>query len=381
MNATLYAMDALQTGTGFMMACLLGILFGFFLEQAGFGSSRRLTGIFYFKDMAVLKVMFTAVVVAMVGYHYLVALGWLRPAHVYMLDTYWLAQIIGGLIFGAGFVMGGWCPGTAVVGVASAKLDALVFLAGVVLGSVLFNELFFIVRPIYESLHGGTLFLYDSLNVPRNWLILIFALIAIAMFTGSSWIERLSGIWPGPSPARLRRRVLAASALALAAAGLLVTPERTPRISAGGFPAGFLSEVAGAEDHIDAMELSRLITAGNPGLVVVDLRSPEEYDQFHLRGAIHIPLERLPAEADARLPRDGLVVLYSNGTTHAAQAWLELRHWGWTNARVLTDGLLGFWRECLTPPSLSGLIDEQTSKGQFAAFAARKAFFDRDLTH
>ena len=142
MIGTLYAMDMLQGGVGFMMSGLIGILFGFFLEQAGFGSSRKLTAIFYLRDMAVLKVMFTAVVVALLGYRYLVATGWLMPGQVHVLDTYWGAQMLGGLLFGVGFVVGGWCPGTAFVGLASAKVDALVFLVGAVLGSVFFNELF-----------------------------------------------------------------------------------------------------------------------------------------------------------------------------------------------------------------------------------------------
>ncbi|MCJ7818423.1 MAG: hypothetical protein MUP25_01230, partial [Syntrophales bacterium] len=75
MNTTLFAAGTLQTGVGFMMSGLIGIMFGFFLEQAGFGSSRKLTGVFYFRDMAVIKVMLTAVIVAMVGYQYLVAFG------------------------------------------------------------------------------------------------------------------------------------------------------------------------------------------------------------------------------------------------------------------------------------------------------------------
>ena len=61
------------------------------------------------------------------------------------------AQIVGGLIFGVGFVMGGWCPGTAAVGLASGRLDALVFLAGAGIGSVLFNEMFGLLKGIYPG--------------------------------------------------------------------------------------------------------------------------------------------------------------------------------------------------------------------------------------
>lgn len=375
MNGTLYALDLLQSSGGFMIAGLIGILFGIFLEQAGFGSSRKLTAVFYFRDMAVLKVMLSAVVVCLVGYRYLVALGWLSPHHIYMLDTFWLAQIVGGLIFGTGFVMGGWCPGTAFVGLASAKLDALVFLVGVMLGSILFNEIFFLIRPLYEGMPGGTLFLYDSLGFSEKSVILAACLIAVIVFALLSLFEK--GRTPSGtlSTDGWKRHTAAAAVLVLFAAGLFIMPERPPQSVTAPAREDYLRQVAQARDHVDPLELAERIMKGEPGLVVVDIRPGGDFAAFHLRGAINLPLDAFSREADAKLPRDGAVILYSNGTTHAAQAWLELRHWGWTNVKILTDGLLGFWRECLTPPSLSIAMDEASSKKALAEFQARRDYF------
>jgi len=375
MSGTLYAMDLLQSGTGFMIAGLIGILFGFFLEQAGFGSSRKLTAIFYFRDMAVLKVMFTAVIVALLGYRYLVAMGWLIPDQVHALDTYWWAQILGGLVFGVGFVVGGWCPGTAFVGLASAKLDALVFLVGAVAGSVLFNELYGLVQPIYEGMHGGTLYLYQSLNISPNLLILAFCLVAIAAFAASTLLERRIGKLPRAGRASTKRHAIAAVVLILFALGLFITPERTAEVQAEAGRTGFVEEIFRAEDRLDPLELADLLMDGTSEVTVVDLRTPGEYEDFHIRGAINVPLGRLGREANERLPRSGLIVMYSDGTTHAAQAWMQLRGWGWKNVRVLTDGLLGFWRDCLTPPSLTGLTDKERASERFSRFKARKEFF------
>lgn len=375
MSGTLYATNLLQTGAGFMTSCLVGILFGLFLEQAGFGSSRRLTGIFYFRDMTVLKVMFTAIAVALIGYHYVVGFGWLAPEQIYMLDTYWPAQVIGGLVFGAGFVIGGWCPGTALVGIASARLDALVFLGGVALGSIFFNELFTLIRPIYEGMHGGTLFLYDSLNLAPKTAIFFFSLVAVAAFMVSSLVETRFGRLPKAPGGTWKRHGIAAAVLILFAGGLFLTPDHPPVTSAGVPRPGYLMEIARAEDHMDPTDLADLIMKGDPNLIVVDLRSPEAFRQFHLRGAINIPLERLSTEAGHRLTRDRQIILYSNGTTHAAQAWLEMRHWGWSNVKVLMDGLLGFWRDCLTPPSLSGPTDQAVSGDQRSVFASRRLYF------
>jgi thiosulfate/3-mercaptopyruvate sulfurtransferase len=126
---------------------------------------------------------------------------------------------------------------------------------------------------------------------------------------------------------------------------------------------------------VDPLELADLLMKGEKGVLLVDLREPEAYGRFHLRGALNIPLEELTAQAGTRLPKDTRIVLYSNGTTHAAQAWLQLRHWGWTDVKVLTDGILGFWRECLTPSSLAGSIDDVSAGKQYAAYLARRNFF------
>ena len=113
---TFYNLDALGTPQAFLLALLIGIGFGFALDRAGFSSSRRLAGVFYFTDMAVVKVMFTAMLTAMLGLSYLSAAGWLSFDRVFLMPTIYGAQVVGGLIFGVGFVMGGWCPGTAASG-------------------------------------------------------------------------------------------------------------------------------------------------------------------------------------------------------------------------------------------------------------------------
>jgi len=90
------------------MAVLLGFLFGFVLERAGFSSALKLTAQFYFKDFAVLKVMFTAIVVAMLGIVFLSLVGWLNMGQVYVPATFLWPQLVGGLLLGAGFIVGGY---------------------------------------------------------------------------------------------------------------------------------------------------------------------------------------------------------------------------------------------------------------------------------
>ncbi len=87
----------------------LGILFGFFLERGGLGNPKKLVGLFYLKDFTVLQVLFTAIVVASIGLVVgLGALGVVDLGQIAVPPTYLWPQILGGLILGAGFVVGGY---------------------------------------------------------------------------------------------------------------------------------------------------------------------------------------------------------------------------------------------------------------------------------
>ena len=95
-----------------LIALLIGIGFGISLEQAGFSSSRKLAGMFYGYDTTVIKVFFTAAIVALIGSQLLSFFGLLDLTKVYVNEYYVAASIVGGIIMGAGFIMGGFCPGT-----------------------------------------------------------------------------------------------------------------------------------------------------------------------------------------------------------------------------------------------------------------------------
>ena len=139
-------MEPLTTTPGFpeslslLIAFLIGIGFGFALEQAGFSSSRKLAGMFYGYDTTVIKVFFTAAIVAMLGSQIMSYTGMLDLSRVYVNEFYAGASIVGGIIMGAGFVMGGFCPGTGICAASIGKIDAIVFLIGGLLGAFIFAE-------------------------------------------------------------------------------------------------------------------------------------------------------------------------------------------------------------------------------------------------
>jgi len=170
---------------------VLGVLFGFVLERAGFGSAKKLSAQFYLGDMAVLKVMFTGIITAMLLVYWTVGAGALDFERLWVNPTYLGSGILGGLLFGVGFLVGGYCPGTALVSMATLKLDGLFFVLGVLGGIGIFG---FSIAPLdhfwNHSGAYGTLTLFDWLEVSPPVVVLLAVLMALGMFVGGEAVER-----------------------------------------------------------------------------------------------------------------------------------------------------------------------------------------------
>lgn len=198
--ATFFSDGRLGTSAAFVAAGLIGLSFGFWLERAGFGSSRKLTSIFYLEDFTVLKVMFTAIVTALLGLQLLRTAGAVPPGAVHLLDTFAGAQAVGGLLFGVGFVMGGWCPGTALVGAASGKGDALVFLGGAGAGSLLYAALLPSLGALPSAGACGGCTLPQRLGLSTGVTVLLVVVVALLAFAGAEHLERRRrGAAPAPA--------------------------------------------------------------------------------------------------------------------------------------------------------------------------------------
>jgi len=173
------------------MAILLGMGFGFVLERAGFGSGCKLTAQFRLTDWSVFKVMFTAIVFAAVGIYVLGLAGVLQPQALYVPIPYLWAIAVGGALIGVGFAVGGYCPGTAAVGLTTGRIDALVFFAGLLVGTWLFAAFF----PQLEALTTAGEFtggdrLPEALGVPE-WLVLaVLVAAAVGVYFLGDWFER-----------------------------------------------------------------------------------------------------------------------------------------------------------------------------------------------
>ena len=346
---TFYFSGALNSPLALLLSLLIGIAFGIVLELAGFGSSKRLSGIFYFKDMAVLKVMFSAVIVAMIVVSYGKAFGLLNAGNIYFLNTVYIAQIFGGLIFGIGFVVSGWCPGTGAVGLASGKIDALVFLFGVLIGSIMYNEVFPVVSFLANQ-NSGVVFAYSTLGLSEATLAFIMTLIAVLCFWGCEYIEGRRNpniIRPGGLFLKVFSLLLIVSAFGLFA---VQTDDGVQAFSTFQ-EKKIIDSIQAGLDHISPEELANRIVAGDQSVVLIDIRTPEEFNHFNIRTSKNIQLPNLYTNLQP-YKNKGIIILYSNGMTHPSQAHDSLMRQGFSNVYILTDGIKGYIKKCLKPVSL-----------------------------
>lgn len=325
----------------YSLFAIIGFFFGYVLESSGFGNSKKLAAQFYFKDMTVLKVMFGAIVTAMVLIFTMVGLGLLDYNQVWVNPTYMSSGILGGLIMGVGFIVGGFCPGTSLVAMATRKIDGLFFVIGGLTGIFLFGE----TEQFYDlwwnySGYLGRLTIMDWLDLPAGVVVTGVVCMALFMFWGAEQLERIFGKRDLKQEPRLRYAG-AAALLALAVSVIFLgeadTMEKWTRIAQQKEPV-----LTNREVQIHPGEL--LSTIGNDLLktVVIDVRPENEFNLFHIEGSTNIPLADLPAHVTEFLAEhqaNTVFVVVSNNEAAATDAWKMLTAESVSNVYILEGGI------------------------------------------
>ncbi|MBC8259842.1 MAG: YeeE/YedE family protein [SAR324 cluster bacterium] len=188
--APLAKMGLISADVNMILAGVLGFAFGLILERAGFGSAHRLVMQWFGRDWSVFRVMFSAIVTAVFGILTLDAFDLMSLDAVYINKTYWNSQIAGGLVMGAGFAIGGYCPGTSFVGLASGKIDALFYIIGMSFGVLVFAEVWPLIEGFMSLGSAGRLTLAGLFGV-NVWIVaFVVLLIAIVGFWGANTLEQ-----------------------------------------------------------------------------------------------------------------------------------------------------------------------------------------------
>jgi uncharacterized protein len=367
MNAPFFKFGLFGDEASFIVAFVIGIGFGFFLERAGFGSGRKLAAQFYLRDLSVLKVMFTAIITAMTGLYLLSRFGMVDLSLVYLVPTFLVPQIVGGLLLGFGFVIGGYCPGTSCVSAVTGRIDGMVYVVGMIAGLVGFAEFYPYIQNFAHMTPMGQITLPRLFNLPYGLLVFAVVLMAVGAFMGGEWAEKkFGGKEPDPNGSLIgqpwRLNSVRIFAVCLLAVGLVAAVSGDPyRGSRTTIDSKDLAlRAARGADSIKATDLANWIIQGRNDFTLVDLRPEKDFTAYHIPSAENIPLASLPSEL---LAHNEKIILCSDDGTQSAKAWFLLEAQGYRFVYSL-DGGMRVWQDTVLFPRKSAGVDAASFEKQ-----------------
>lgn len=331
----------------YIVPFLVGMGFGAVLEMSGFGDSRKLAAQFYFKEMTVLKVMFTGIIVAMTLVFLSSSLGLLNFDQVYVNHTFLVPGIVGGLIMGVGFIIGGFCPGTSLVAASTLKLDGIFFVLGAFFGVFLFGESLPAFYDFHNTTEMGRFMLNELFGIPVGVVVVLVLLMALTMFywaeisemifgEGKKWSEIDKGITN-------HKKLAGAVVILLLGVVTLINGQPTIDDKWGWIAETEERKIESREIYIHPGELHE--TMNDPMLYysILDVRSERDYNMFHLENAELVTDEDLTTTHFIKrlkeMPNNTVKVVVSNGEEKATEAYKKLRAQGVINLYILSGGI------------------------------------------
>ncbi len=285
--------DIISNNLNLIVALIIGILFGVILEQAGFSTSKKLVGLFYGYDFTVLRVFFTAGLVAMIGVMGLEHYGLIDINLVYVNPTFLWSAIIGGLIMGLGFVVGGFCPGTSVCAAAIGKIDAMIFIVGAFFGVLVFAEGYPLFEGLYKSANWGNPRIFETLNMSQNIFAFIIIVFALFAFWAASIVEnKVNGV--AKPPIRLTPYYIGIASIGIIMAfSAFVFPERKASLNQLVEDENFVQSYNIKTVTVDEFALCLLKIMECDKFQIFDFRSEEEFKKMSLPKSTLFTLDNL----------------------------------------------------------------------------------------
>lgn len=321
-----------------VIALLLGIGFGFILEQAGFSSTKKLVGLFYGYDFTVLRVFFTAGITAMAGVLLLGHYGLLDLDVIYVNPSFVKSAILGGAIMGVGFIIGGFCPGTSVCALAIGKLDAFAFVFGSILGVFAFIEGFPLLENVYNSANLGQVKISSYLGMSDILFAFIMVSVAVMAFVATWYIEnRVNGRNHIIGQSLRNKYVWAVAALFAVLLIVAFIPGKYDIINMR--IAEQKRQQTCVFKEISADRLADDIVNKYYTLNVIDVRSPGEFEKFHLPTAINIPFDDMMERQYEPVFRQRIKtnVFYADSDTLVRMACLKAKFIGKSENYILRE--------------------------------------------
>lgn len=353
MNAPLHVFGVFGSTGSVVAGVLIGVAFGWFLERGGLGDARKLSGQFYLTDLTVFKVLFTALVTAMLGVFWLARVGILEPRLLDAPPTFLVPALVGGAVFGVGFLLGGLCPGTSCVSASSGRIDGMLVVVGMFVGVLAFMELHPFLEAFHNSTERGVFTLPALLGLGPG---LVVAGVTVAALLSFAVSDRIDG---GPRAGRARRP-LAVGALLLGLGAAVPL----------GTEAGWTGDAAPARARMTSEALAHTLRDGEVDLRVLDVRSAGAFRDFHLPLAQSAPLETL---GRMQLDPEERTVVYGFGSADGERARVLLTRLGARRVQVLEGGALDWLRTVMLPRLPVDATPEE--RRRFEEFAELSRYF------
>ena len=359
---------------GLILALAIGVAFGFVLEQGGFSTTKKLVGLFYGYDFTVLRVFFTAGITAMAGVllwgHY----GLLDTSILYVNPAFINAALIGGAMMGVGFIIGGFCPGTGVCAMAIGKLDGLAFVGGIILGVFAFIEGFPYLENMYNANNLGQIKISTFFGMSDILFGTLLALVAVAAFIATWFIEnRVNKRKNELDPSLRNKYSLAVAALFGVLAIVAFLPGKQDIIE---------MKIAKAKKQqtckfkeIPADKLANEIVNNFYALNIIDVRTPSEFEAWHLPMAINIPFDQIMERQNEAIFNQKLRknIFYADNDTLVRMACLKAKFAGKSENLILRETAGEFRKMFFEPDTLTaGVSKAMLNTYNFRSEAARK---------
>ena len=347
----------------YLVFLLIGFLFGYVLEISGFNHSPSLASQFYFKDLRVFKVFFTAIVVGMLLLFLSSAVGLLDYNLIWVNPTYLWSGIVGGLIMGVGFILGGFCPGTSLVALATLKIDGIFFVLGGLVGVFIFGETVDFYKFFFNGSYYGRLTLMDVFNLPTGIVVILVTLMAVFMLWGGEQLEKIYGKKDPKKAPKARyygAGVLVIVALAIAVIGQPTTADRWNDLaSIRG------DDLKNREVYVHPGELLDTFHDHKLNLVMIDVRSEADYNLFHLLDAENILPEEIQDSIDEfiALPANTVIMVMSNDEVTSTEVWKTMTAQAVPNVYILSGGINN-WLDTFSTSVEDVVCGEMTHAGE-----------------
>ncbi|MDP2301686.1 MAG: YeeE/YedE thiosulfate transporter family protein [Ignavibacteria bacterium] len=334
--------DIISNELNFVVAILIGIAFGYILEQAGFSTSKKLVGLFYGYDFTVLRVFFTAGITAMIGVIAFAHFGILDISLIYINPTFLYSALVGGLIMGLGFVVGGFCPGTSVCAAAIGKIDAMIFVAGSFIGVWIFAEAYPLFEGLYLAENWGNITIFEILGTSQSVLAVLMTTMAVGAFIFTRWVEQKVTGKPNEDVPIAKYFYGFVSVMMIFGLTAFLLPVKKDVVMQKINDETLINSFQ--YNTITSDELAFRLIDNDKRVQIFDFRTAEDFNQIKLPQSVNMTFDELFTKDGGRMlnMKNNVNVFLANDELTAKKAALIASELGHNNIRILKGGLNQF---------------------------------------